>query len=191
MPGKARYAEMSDDELVKVYRSTGDMNALSNLVQRYTALIFAVCMKYLKDPIDSEDAASDIFTTLHEKLGKHDVQSFKSWLYVLTRNHCLQILRNRTRERKQEEDYVMHSAPLLHHDKEDYATEQDFNDLEDCMGRLSGEQGRSIRLFYYDALSYDQIADQLGVAKEKVRSFIQNGRRNLRNCMEQKHEKRG
>ena len=91
---KSKYkSSITDLELIQEYRTGGNKDALALLFERYTELIFGVCMKYLKEPSSSEDATMEIFELLMEKLKSHDVKHFKSWLYVLTKNHCLQIIR--------------------------------------------------------------------------------------------------
>lgn len=164
--------------------------AVAVLYERYMAMIFGVCMKYLKDPVDSEDAAMEIYGVLTEKIPGQDIREFKPWLFVLTRNHCLQILRKRQRSMKNQEEYFMHSVehdhPVIDMDQ---APDRDQH-LRACLGALNIKQRQAIELFYFESRTYDEIATELGTATGLVRSYIQNGRRNLKICMERKNGKR-
>lgn len=164
------------------------MHALGLLFDRYVELIFGVCLKYLKDPVESEDATMEIFDVLRLKLQTHKVDAFRSWLYVLTRNHCLQILRKRQKSALTEDydDHLVHSALIEHpfSDKENFTME---TDLQDCLEKLPLAQKQSIELFYFQTKSYQEIALLMTLDKEQVRSHLQNGRRNLRQCIDKKN----
>ena len=132
----------------------------------------------------------EIFEVLAQKLKSHHVDSFRSWLYTLTKNHCLQILRKQRRIALTEvyEEHHMHSETILHpEDGLELLIRE--NGLKDCLEKLPQAQKQSIELFYYESRSYQEIADLLIIDKEQVRSHIQNGRRNLRICIDQKESK--
>lgn len=151
---------------------------------RYSDLIYGVCLKYLEDPEDAKDAVMNIYQELREKLPRHEVQNFKSWLYVLAKNHCLMILRAAKKNRTVNLDtQVVQSGDFSHLDSI-IEKEETFKKLEKCMESLPGEQAKTIRLFYYDSKCYNEIAETTGMEWNKVRSLIQNGRRNLKNCMD-------
>ena len=179
---------LADEDCIIAYQENADLAALGILFDRYVELIFGVCLKYLKDPQDSEDATMEIFEVLREKLRSHVVSSFRSWLYVVARNHCLQILRkHQVRLTEVYEENRMQSD-ISEHPEDD--TLYDLiveNGLHDCLEKLPSAQKRSIELFYFHAKSYQEIADILTLDKEQVRSNLQNGRRNLRNCMDREH----
>jgi RNA polymerase sigma-70 factor (ECF subfamily) len=182
-----RHDHFSDVECVEAYRSSSDMQALGILFDRYVELIFGVCLKYLKDARESEDAAMEIFEVLRVKLRSHEVAVFRSWLYVLTRNHCLQILRRRQTGLTEIYDgNVMQSEPQEHPPDELFHQRRE-NGLRSCLDKLPEAQKQSIELFYFESKSYQEIAEILTVDKEQVRSHLQNGRRNLKNCMD-KHD---
>jgi RNA polymerase sigma factor (sigma-70 family) len=174
----------ADKELVLHYKQTGSMDLLAVLYQRYMDLVYGVCLKYLKDGEKAKDATMTIFEELVEKLKKHDVEHFKSWLYMLSKNHCLMQLRTpknlKTTEFKTE---LMQSEEDLHlngvMEKEAHLVQ-----MEKCMETLVAEQRESIRLFYLEQKCYKEIADITGQDWNKIRSFIQNGRRNLKLCMD-------
>lgn len=176
----------TDAELVQLYRSTADLNVLSNLYQRYMDLIYGVCLKYLKDPEAAKDAVINIYEELIPKLKQHEVSNFKSWLYTLSRNHCLMQLRKEKGQHTVEiTESFMQNEELLHLTAVQEKEEQ-LNSMEKCMEQLPAEQKTCVTLFYLEGKCYNDITEQTGIEWNKVRSYIQNGRRNLKLCMEKK-----
>lgn len=177
----------SDRELVISFRETGDMNVLSTLYQRYMDLVFGVCLKYFKDAEKSKDAVMEIFDELNRKLRSHDVENFKGWLHVLTRNYCLMQLRSpRNMKTTEFNPAFMQSEEITHLNGETFEKEENFKKLERCMQALPEEQKRSVELFYLENKCYNEIAAVTGYDWSKVRSYIQNGKRNLKICMEER-----
>lgn len=172
-----------DLELVKEYKSGGDINVLGELYGRYMELVYGVCLKYFKEPEEAKDAVINIFEELVTKLKKYDVINFKSWLYQLAKNYCLMKLRSRKSKPVIVDIDIMHLEENNHPDNVAKKEEQ-LNGMESCMEQLPAEQKRAIELFYLQEKCYKEIADLTGTEINKVRSFIQNGRRNLKICME-------
>jgi RNA polymerase sigma-70 factor (ECF subfamily) len=178
----------TDQELIKSYQSIGDLEVLSELYQRYVELAYGVCLKYLSDPATCKDAVMDIFETLIVKLKYHQVDNFKSWLYVVVKNHCLQVLRkNKHSLTTVDLDMHMYSDDFLHHDIS-FDFGEEHQDLYGCLKELPEQQRSSIELFYLEKKSYVEVAEILKLEKEQVRSHLQNGRRNLKICMLKKSE---
>lgn len=172
-----------DLELVKEYKSGGDINVLGELYGRYMELVYGVCLKYFKEPEEAKDAVINIFEELVTKLKKYDLINFKSWLYQLAKNYCLMKLRSRKSKPVIVDIDIMHLEENNHPDNVAKKEEQ-LNGMESCMEQLPAEQKRAIELFYLQEKCYKEIADLTGTEINKVRSFIQNGRRNLKICME-------
>lgn len=184
--------EQSDAELIIKYKSSNDLEVLGQLYQRYTALVFGVCLKYLRNKEDSKDAVMQIFEKLIDSLNKHDVQNFKSWLHVTSRNFCLMELRKRKRQESTElyEDSTygnMEFGLSVHHDDEDIL-ENDLDILKNCIEKLTLQQKTCIQLFFIEEKSYKEVSLNSGYEIKKVKSYIQNGRRNLKNCIEKNRE---
>ena len=176
--------ELPDKELVNLYRTSRNMEVLAVLFQRYMDLLYGVCLNYLKQPETAKDAVMQIFEELVAKLPKHEVDNFKSWLYTLAKNYCLMQLRTpknlKTTEfnpdsMQLEEEMHLNGIQLK---------EENLQKLERCLETLSIEQKKSVELFYLQNKCYKEIAEETGIEWNKVRSFIQNGRRNLKICME-------
>lgn len=161
------------------------MGILADLYQRYMELVYGVCLKYLKDNERSKDAVMSIFEELTEKLKLHEVSNFKSWLHTLTRNYCLMQLRTpKNLKTTKFNAAYMHSEESLHLNGV-LEKEEQFLKLERCIEKLSDEQKQAVKLFYLQQKCYDEIAEITGYEWNRVRSYIQNGRRNLKNCMEE------
>ncbi len=181
---------LSDQDLVDRFTNSGNLKVLGDLYNRYIELQYGLCFKYLKDRSLAEDAVMSIFEELIEKLPKYKVENFRSWLYTLSKNHCLMVLRTHQKQLKSpiEEENFMHSEEESHLiDKE--LKEEEFLLMEACIEMLPNLQKTCIKYHYYDKKSYLEIAEILGKEKDKVRSYIQNGRRNIKNCMKKKSEK--
>ena len=176
--------EATDESLLKDYQSSGEQSLLGALYMRYTDLVFGVCLKYLKEREDAKDAVMSIYQELVIKLKTHNVDNFKSWLYVVAKNHCLMQLRKEKKtvvvefqpEFMQSEDFT-HLDDVLEKEKE-------FKKLETCIGNLNNEQKNIIQLFYLEGKCYNEIVDLTGHDWNRIRSIIQNGRRNLKICMD-------
>ena len=176
-------SDADDAVLIERFKSTGNLNHLAELYQRYMDLAYAVSLKYLKDAEAAKDAVMEVFEELSEKLKRHDVTNFKSWLYTLVKNHCLMKLRSAARNKSvnlDENNVQLHDN--LHQDGDE--KEWQLQQMAECIGKLAAEQKLTIELFYLQEKCYKEITQITGLEWNKVRSLIQNGRRNLKICMD-------
>lgn len=177
---------LSDEELVLRYKESEDPELVGELFERYTHLVYLVCMKYLKDEMESEDMAMRIFEKLLKDLKKYEVRTFKYWLHTVTKNQCLIWLGKQKRSREKEEEYrekgadVMESPEVLSLFGEGNDREQELQRLEQAMELLNSEQKQCLELFYLQQKSYQEVSDQTGYTLKQVKSYIQNGKRNLK-----------
>ncbi|WP_256002308.1 MULTISPECIES: RNA polymerase sigma factor [Pedobacter] len=180
----ARIRDQDDAALIASYKASGDLETLGILYNRYMHLVFGVCLNYLKDEDQSKDAVMQIFEELVVKLRVHEVHNFKSWLHVLSRNHCLMLLRRTSRHSTVSlEDSFVENQDIVHLDVDD-VKEQKLTLMEKCMEKLPEEQRVSVDLFYLQEKCYKEVADMTGYDMQKVKSYIQNGKRNLKICIE-------
>ena len=177
-------SDRSDSELVQAYYQHGDLSVLAEIYQRYMDLVYGVCLKYLKEPEDAKDAVLHIFEELISKLRRHEVDNFKAWLYQVAKNHCLMQLRSEKGRKSVKIDPELVQSEENVHLNGELEKEANFEQLQYCMGQLANEQRSSIELFYLQGKSYREIEQETGTPWNQVRSFIQNGRRNLKICME-------
>mgnify|MGYP002397533354 CR=1 FL=1 len=178
------HSTLTDKELVALYKESDDMAVLGELYQRYMDLVYGVCLKYYKEPETAKDSVMQIFEELVTKLKKHEVDNFKGWLHQLAKNHCLMQLRTpRNLKTVEFNTELMQSDDNVHLNGV-LEKEENFKKLEYCLGKLTGKQQEAIKLFYLDGKCYNEITEITGQDWNQVRSLIQNGRRNLKICME-------
>ena len=174
----------TDSEFVSLYKTSSDTALVGQLYERYLDLVYGVCLKYLKSPEDAQDSVINIYEELVGKLQKHEVENFKAWLYTLAKNHCLMRLRSEKKRKVVNMDIeLVQSAENVHLNGE-LDKEENFLKLDYCMGQLQEDQKTVIELFYLKGKCYNEITSVTGMEWNKVRSLIQNGRRNLKICMD-------
>jgi RNA polymerase sigma-70 factor (ECF subfamily) len=187
-----KYNDSSDEALMRKFRSTGDLEQLGVLYERHMHLVYGVCLKYFGDREEAKDGITAIFEKLIVALPKHEVEDFKSWLYVLTKNFCLMRIRADKSEKKRQHAWQTEQETFVESTEEMHPIDEDevgMNKiLMECIERLKDEQKRCIRLFYFEERSYKEISVALELEEKKVKSFIQNGKRNLKICLEGKGE---
>lgn len=175
---------LPDKDLVLLYKQTADLKLLGDLYQRYMDLLYGVCLKYFKDTELAKDAVLAIFEELIAKLQKHDVENFKSWVYQVAKNHCLMQLRKDKKFTKAQVDpEIMQNEEIVHLNGE-LEKEENFKQLDYCLGQLGKEQRQVVELFYLQNKCYKEIVEETGIEWNAVRSYIQNGKRNLKICMD-------
>ena len=175
----------TDNELVLLYKKTGDLSLIGELYTRYTGAVYGVCLKYLKDRDEAKDAVMQVFEKVMGSLKNHDVDNFGGWLYVSARNHCLMQIRSKKGKFKEEISALdMENQFLLHHGEEE-ELETDLVRLEKCIEKLVEGQRACVRLFFLEEKCYKDITILTGLEINQVKSAIQNGKRNLKICMEQ------
>lgn len=185
---KRSLQSLSDNELIALYKKKGDEDVVGVLFKRYTRFVYAVCIKYLKDTDESEDAVMQIFENLFVDLKNHTILNFKSWLYTVAKNHSLHIIRGNKKNAVFERDGLdkqnlfVENAHNMYHDS-DGIIEQRISDLEQELINLSDEQRICIELFYLKDKSYREVAIEAGFTVNQVKSHIQNGKRNLKNSL--------
>ncbi len=175
---------LSDAELVALYKTSHDTQVVGELYQRYMELVYGVCLKYLKHPENAQDAVINIYEELVSKLLKHEVDNFKAWLYTLAKNHSLMRLRSEKKAVTVNFDVELMQSEENVHLNGELDKEENFLKLEYCMNQLQEEQKKVIELFYLKDKCYNDIVAATGMEWNRVRSLIQNGRRNLKICME-------
>ncbi len=181
----------TDDYLLQSFRESGNLDLLGELYNRYMHLVYGVCLKYLQDREDSKDAVMQIFEKLITEIPKNDIKNFKSWLYVVSKNHCLMHLRTEKTRGEQNKKFCIEQEIFMESDEELHPIDEDRADLNkvllECIENLKNEQQKCIQLFYLEERSYKEICDILKLEEKKVKSFLQNGKRNLKICLESKN----
>ncbi len=169
------------------FQSTGNQEHLVKVFMMFRELIFGVCLKYFRNEEDAKDATLEIYQLLSKKLPSQKIENFKPWLYVVVKNYCFEKLRKKSRQLVKENEAIdVYSEHLIHPDN--IEKEELLEVMEKCMETLSEKQRNCINAFYYKKLSYHEAAAALSMSWNQVRSQIQNGRRNLKICIEDKND---
>lgn len=176
--------EYNDEELLALYKKTSEVEYFQHLYERYIPLIYGLCLKYLQNPESSQDAVIDIFENLSQKIQGYEIKIFKNWLYSVVKNHCFHILKENKKEFIVDFDsQIMESDQVLDLLCENSEEEKD-KALSKCLEALPEPQRVSIEKFFYENKSYVDIVTETGFHLKSVKSYIQNGKRNLKICIE-------
>jgi len=180
------HKHITDQELLERFYTDHDNHWLGILLERYTLLLLGVCMKYLKDEEQARDSVQQIFLKAITELHKYRVDYFKSWIYMVAKNHCLMQLRDKPGKNTVEvKDNI--PAEAIEGDKESLLlNEKTYEYMSEALKELNADQQLCVTLFYIEKKSYQQIAEQTGYNMMKVKSHIQNGKRNMRILIEKK-----
>ena len=194
MPKAENYSILTDEELVERYRNSHETVYIGELYQRYTHLVFGVCMKYFKDEATAEDASMQIFEKLSTELKKHHITAFKPWLHTVVKNHCMMLFRKDSTEEKRLGLLKKETGNVVENPEENHlqeAAEKEFilQHLKEGIDELKEEQRVCIELFYLKESSYAEITLITGYNLNEVKSYIQNGKRNLKNYITAKNER--
>lgn len=182
-----KYNHITDQELLQNYYADHNSEWLGILLQRYTLLLLGVCMKYLKNEDEAKDSVQQIFLKVIQELQKYKVEYFKSWLYMVAKNHCLMKLRDRQNKIPTELTEKLMTAPEEETDWQALVhTDYTLELMETALKELNPEQQQCVTLFYLQKKSYQEISDATGFSMQQVKSYIQNGKRNLKLLIEKK-----
>ena len=185
----SRYDDITDAELLELYYADKNKEWVGILLERYTLLLLGVCMKYLKDENEAKDCVQQIFLKVLTEVGKYKIDYFKSWLYMVAKNHCLMRLRDKgTKAVKELHDSYTAQADVDRQELND--NEKTLNLLEEAIQELSKEQRQCVILFYLQKNSYQQVSEKTGFSLMQVKSYIQNGKRNLKILIDRKMQER-
>jgi RNA polymerase sigma-70 factor, ECF subfamily len=181
----------TDEELLSEFSSTGNLEVLGELYSDYMHLVYGVCLRYLKERDESKDAVMQIFEKLITEIPKQKIENFRSWLFVVTKNYCLMHLRSLKSQDERFREWAYNSVLFMENGNNLHPIDEDGAEMEanlaDCIKRLRDEQGECIRLFYFENKSYSEIALSLIIDEKSVKSHLQNAKRNLKLCLEEKH----
>jgi len=181
----------SDGELLKKYATTLDQIHLAELYDRYIHLVYGVCLKYLEDREKAKDAVMQIYEKLIETVPKHSIENFRPWLYVLSKNYCRMQLRRKeaiafSKINSEESEHIFMELDTVVHpnDEGGVSLDQDIEHIRTCIEQLKDEQKQCVKLFFLEEKPYKEVSEALAMEMKKVKSYIQNGKRNLKICVE-------
>jgi RNA polymerase sigma factor (sigma-70 family) len=181
-----KYDHIPDQELLEKFYADHNNEWLGILLQRYTLLLLGVSMKYLKNEEEAKDSVQQIFLKVIQELHKYKVEYFKSWLYMVAKNHCLMKIRDRQGKIPAELDKQPIAAPEEPDKTRLRETDHTLDVMESALQELNKEQQQCVTLFYLEKKSYQEISEETGFSMMQVKSHIQNGKRNLKILIERK-----
>ena len=181
-----RYSHINDQQLLGYFKADRNNNWLGILLQRYTLLLFGVCMKYLKNEEEAKDAVQQIFLKAITELNKYEVEYFKSWLYMVAKNHCLMKLRDKPGRIVDIKEQMIISSDEDSNIQTHIQKDKQLDLVASSLEELNPEQKQCVTLFYLQKKTYQDIAAETGYSLMQVKSYIQNGKRNLKILMEKK-----
>lgn len=185
---KQTYRKLSDEELCQHYREKHKPELIGLLFDRYHHLVFGLCLKYLKNETYSQDAVLSIFEKLHKDLKNHEPRHFKSWLYMVSKNYCLNLLRKQKSTREKEDSYHYYNEQGEDESVNHQMKEAEYEKLEEALNELKEPQQTCIRMFFLEHKCYKEIAEVMDLSLKKVKSSIQNGKRNLKIILSKAYE---
>lgn len=176
--------KLSDSDLIDRYRFSHDNAYIGELFQRYSHMLFGVCIKYMKDEEKAKDVVMDVFEKVLLDLKRHPVENFRTWVYTVTKNQCLMDLRKEKRVDARKEEFAHLSKETVEFDipmhlNGDSDAEKDRK-LDEAIDELKDGQRECIRMYYFEKQSYEEIEAKTGYTYKQVKSFLQNGKRNLK-----------
>lgn len=174
--------ELTDEELLERYKADENSNWVGILFDRYAILLLGMCMKYLKNEEDARDSVQQIFLKVLADINKHKVQYFRAWIYQVSKNHCLMQLRHKSQVKQEEVSEKHLNDPGEAEDDKARFVEKDnlLENMQHALEQLNPEQRVCVKLFYLQKRSYQDITDETGFTLLQVKSYIQNGKRNLK-----------
>ncbi len=188
------FRQRTDEALITEFSSSRDPEVLGELFSRYMHLVYGVCIKYLKDRDESKDAVMQIFEKLITELPKQKIENFRNWLHVVTKNYCLMQIRLQKSKDEKLKEWINDKKVFMENDPDLHPIDSDEKDMDEdlnkCIELLKIEQKECIKQFYFGNRCYNEIAANLGLDEKKVKSYLQNGKRNLKLCLEEKNERK-
>jgi RNA polymerase sigma-70 factor (ECF subfamily) len=186
---------LNDEELVKAYFTSGDKGLVGALFEKHVVKVYGACLFYFNDKEQAKDAVMQIFEKMITELRKTQVQNFKAWLSFVVRNYCISELRKNKSRRFVSESYLDFEIKETTLDEEEKIAsieeDQMVSHMNEMLPRLKENQKICVELFYLKSLSYQEISDQTGYTIGEVKSYIQNGKRNLKMLVEERIDKNG
>jgi RNA polymerase sigma-70 factor (ECF subfamily) len=182
---KQKYKEISDNDLLLKYRKTKRKLIIEEIFNRYAQLIYGVCLKYSNTYSVCKDVLITIIEILMKEASVKEIKNLKSWLFIVTRNECFK--NNREIQKVQYNSIDECNKDLYYEKKEEESMYSDAI-LLSTIEELKEEQKQCLKLFYFEKKSYNEISELTNYDVKKVKSYIQNAKRNLKIILSKKEK---
>ncbi len=179
----------SDEELLKQYKQSGNKELFADLFKKHVSVVYGTCLFYLQDKDEAQDATMQLFEKLMLDINNREINNFKGWLSFVVRNHCISLIRKNKSASKNIQSYYE-----FEYETPSYEEEEKINSISDdvllenmksCLPKLKENQRICVELFYLKNKSYQDIANETPFSLNEIKSYIQNGKRNLKLLIEE------
>lgn len=189
--GKRTYH--TDEDLVRDYRQTGDIDLIGELFTKLSKTVMGACLFYLKDKDEAKDATMQIFEKFIKELRKKEIVNFNGWLSFVVRNHCLNLIKGNLTKYSKRFNHQGFEYLNPNEEEENYlegiSNDELIDQLHLHLNSLNKLQKQCIESFYIRNMSYKEISEAYHLTIAEIKSHIQNGKRNLKLLM-QKHNRK-
>jgi len=179
----------SDEELLRHYKKSGDKELFADLFKKHVSMVYGTCLFYLQDKNEAQDATMQLFEKLLLDINNREIDNFKGWLSFVVRNHCISLIRKNKSLTKNIKSYYEfeYETPDLEQEEKINATSEDklLENMKACLPKLKENQRLCVELFYLKNKSYQDIANETQFSLNEIKSYIQNGKRNLKLLIEE------
>ena len=181
----------SDEELLQHYKKSGNKEVFADLFKKHVKVVYGTCLFYLQDKDEAQDATMQLFEKLMLDINNREIDNFKGWLSFVVRNHCITLIRKNKSNTKNIKSYYE-----FEYEEPDYDKEEKISGVSDdvllenmklCLPKLKENQRICVELFYLKNKSYQEIANETQFTLNEIKSFIQNGKRNLKLLLEEQN----
>ncbi len=178
----------SDEELLKHYKQSGNKELFADLFKKHVSVVYGTCLFYLQDKDEAQDATMQLFEKLLLDIHNREIDNFKGWLSFVVRNHCISIIRKNKSTTKHISSYYEfeYHEPTIEAEEKINAISDDMmlDNMKHCLPKLKENQRVCVELFYLKNKSYQEIAHETNFTLNEIKSYIQNGKRNLKLLLE-------
>ena len=179
----------SDEELLKQYKQSGNKELFADLFKKHVSVVYGTCLFYLQDKDEAQDATMQLFEKLMLDINNREIDNFKGWLSFVVRNHCISLIRKNKSASKNIQSYYEfeYEAPSYEEEEKINSISDDvlLENMKNCLPKLKENQRICVELFYLKNKSYQDIANETPFSLNEIKSYIQNGKRNLKLLIEE------
>ncbi len=179
--------EQLDLEALAVSAREGDSKAWSQIYEVMAPSIFRLCRRALSSRQDAEDATAEVFLKARIRLSQFESdRRLSPWLYRIAANHCCDELRKRQRHAEQPlpDQDLLDLADPAPTPQDAVVVKESKRNVRRALGELPDRARLAIVLRYYADLSYEEIADVLGISRNLVGVVLLRARHAMRKLLD-------
>lgn len=184
---------MEETEILWVQQARdGDQVAFSKLVEAYQKPVYNLAYRLLGNPAEAEDAAQETFIRAYTRLDTYDAsRKFSSWMLSIASHYCIDMLRRRRGVALSIEDLppmIDVSMPKVKQPENVVIQEQVTDEIQQLLETLPASYRTPVILRYWYDMSYQEIAEAMGVAESTIKTRLHRARLRLAEVVQQTHQ---